>query len=143
MALLTILVINMMFSMASWEKYYAPLGRVLLAVLFLYAGYTKITGFEGTAAFMGSVFVWPSVFLVVAIAFELLGGLSLLLGYRAKWGALALILFTVVATYAFHNPLKDPTQMVMLLKNLAIMGGLLYVAAHGAGRWSLDEHESA
>ena len=124
------------------EQYGALVGRVLLGILFLYAAYGKITGFAGTAAYMQDVIMWPSVMLAIAIALELGGGISLLLGYKTRWGAWALIVFTLVASALFHNFLKDPTQIVMFLKNLSIVGGLLYVAAYGPGMLSLDNRKS-
>ncbi|HYF10058.1 MAG TPA: DoxX family protein, partial [Candidatus Paceibacterota bacterium] len=67
----------------------------------------------------------------------------LLLGYKTRWGAWALIVFTLVASAIFHNFLKDASQIVMFLKNLALVGGLLYVAAYGPGLWSLDSRKHA
>lgn len=124
------------------DKYAAPVGRIFLASVFLYAAYGKLTGFAGTAAYMADMVMWPSVLLAIGIAFEVLGGLSLVLGYKTRWGAWALIVFTLVASALFHNFLKDPTQIVMFLKNISIIGGLLYVAAYGAGRFSLDERSA-
>ncbi|MCE9644188.1 DoxX family protein [Candidatus Parcubacteria bacterium] len=129
--------------MAFTEKYAALVGRVFIASLFLYAAYGKITGFAGTAAYMQDVVMWPSFMLGLGIAFELIGGLSLLLGWKTRWGAWALILFTLVASALFHNFLQDETQIVMFLKNLSIIGGLLYVATYGAGTLSIDNRKSA
>jgi len=125
------------------EKYAAPVGRILIASLFLYAAYGKITGFAGTAAYMTDVVMWPSLMLALGIAFELIGGLSLLLGWKTRWGAWALIAFTLVASALFHNFLQDETQIVMFLKNLSIIGGLLYIATYGAGALSVDNRKQA
>lgn len=125
------------------EKYAAPVGRVLLALVFLYAAYGKLTGFTGTASYLQGVLVWPSLMLGLAIIIEIVGGLSLVLGYKTRWGAYALIVFTLVASVLFHNFLKDPTQIIMFLKNISMIGGLMYVAAYGPGAWSIDNRKSA
>jgi putative oxidoreductase len=74
-----------------------------------------------------------SLFLVGAIAVEVLGGLSVILGYKARWGAAVLFAFLIPATLIFHTNFGNQTQMIMFLKNLSIMGGLLFVITHGAG----------
>ncbi len=120
------------------------IGRVLIALIFLLSGYGKITGWDQTAGFMSAAGM-PLVplFLAGAIAVELLGGLSLLLGIKARVGGAALFLFMIPTTLIFHGfwKLEGPEQhmqMLMFMKNLAIMGGLGFVAAYGSGRYSLD-----
>jgi putative oxidoreductase len=119
-------------------------GRILLALLFVISGIGKVTGFSGTSAFMASKGMpMTEVLLVGAIAVELLGGLMLVAGFKARWAALALLLFTIPATIIFHNPAgldaqAAQGQMIHLLKNLSIMGGMLLVAAFGPGAWSVD-----
>lgn len=113
-------------------------GRVLLAALFLIAGWGKLTNFAGTVSFVAAVgFPMPEVMTVLAIIFELGGAALLVLGLHARVAAWMLVVFTVIATAAYHNAFVDATQQLMMLKNIAITGGLLYVAAHGAGRLSL------
>lgn len=119
--------------------------RVLIAPLFLIAGWGKLTGMAATVAYMQSqgvpmadVLVWPA-----AIA-EVGGGLLLLFGWQARWAALALAAFTAVATPIFHafwnatDPAVAYQQSLHFWKNLAILGGLLFAAANGPGRFSLD-----
>lgn len=120
-------------------------GRILLAYIFVLSGYGKITGFAGTAGFMAK-YGMPMIefFLVCAILLELVGSLMLVLGWKARWGALALIVFTVPTTLIFHAywavpPEQAYGQMIQFQKNLAILGGLLYVLFAGAGRLSLDK----
>jgi putative oxidoreductase len=120
-------------------------GRILLAHIFLLSGYGKITGFAGTAGYMAK-YGMPMIefFLVCAILLELLGGLMLVLGWKARWGALALIVFVVPTTLIFHAywavpPEQAYGQMIQFQKNLAILGGLLYVAFMGPGKLSLDK----
>lgn len=119
---------------------FAPLGgRILLSFIFIMSGFNKITDFGGTADYMGAVGMpMPQVLLVIAIILELGGALYVLLGFMAKIGAAALILFTLVATYYFHPAWANPDEMIPLMKNMAIMGGLLYVIAHGPGAFSFD-----
>jgi putative oxidoreductase len=112
-------------------------GRGLLSAIFLMSAAGKAGNFAGTAAMMATRgFPAASLFLASAIALEVCGGLSILTGYKAKWGALALIFFLIPATFIFHNfwaytGADLEGQMVHFLKNLAIMGGLVttYVAA--------------
>lgn len=119
-------------------------GRALLALIFIVSGFGKITGFAGTAGFMASKGMPMSeVLLVGAIAVEFLGGLMLLVGWKARWAALAIFLFIIPATLVFHNPAgltgqEAQNQMINIMKNLSIMGGMLMVFAFGPGAWSLD-----
>jgi putative oxidoreductase len=112
-------------------------GRVLLAVLFIPAGYGKIGGFEGTQGYMESMGV-PGMLLPLVILLELVGGLLLLVGYQTRIVAFLLAGFTIVSGLIFHLQPADQMQMIMLFKNVAIAGGLLLVVAHGAGALSLD-----
>ncbi len=120
------------------------IGRLLLALLFLPAGISKIGGFAGTAGYIASKGLpLPEVGAAIAIAVEILGGLALILGFGTRLAALALALFTLVATFIFHNYWGVPAdqafvQQLMFYKNIAVVGGLLVLAAHGAGAWSLD-----
>jgi putative oxidoreductase len=122
----------------------ALVGRTLLALLFVVSGFGKVTGFTGTAAYMASKGLpLPEVLLAGAIVVEFLGGLMLVAGWKARWAAIATFLFIIPTTYLFHNPTGlDPqqaqAQMIHLMKNLSIMGGMLLVAAFGPGAWSVD-----
>lgn len=121
-------------------KKFAPLiGRILLALIFLMSGVSKIGDFAGTQAYMES-YGMPAtaVFLVGAIVFEVAGALMIMLGYYARVGAIALIVFLIPATLIFHMDFGDRTQMIMFMKNLSIMGGLLFVTAYGPGSYSLE-----
>ena len=124
-------------------------GRLLLALLFLPAGIGKIGGFAGTVGYIGSVGLpLPQLAAVLAIVVEVGGGLALLAGYGTRLAALALALFTLVATFVFHNFWAMPAeqamvQQLMFLKNIAVVGGLLVLAAHGAGAYSVDARRAA
>lgn len=119
-------------------------GRLLIAALFLPAGISKITGFAGTVGYIGSVGLpLPAVGAALAIAVEVLGGLALIVGYQTRFAALVLALFTVVASFFFHAYWSVPTeqafmQQLLFFKNIAVAGGLLVLASHGAGAWSVD-----
>jgi putative oxidoreductase len=119
-------------------------GRLLLALLFLPAGISKIGGFAGTVGYIGSKGLpLPEVGAVIAIVVEVLGALALIAGFGTRIAALALAVFTLVATVFFHNYWGMPAEMqmvqkLMFFKNIGVVGGLLVLAAHGAGAWSLD-----
>jgi len=122
----------------------ALVGRFLLAAMFLMAGYGKIGGFAGTVGYIGSVGLpAPQLLAAAAVVVELVGGALLLVGWKARWAALALAGFTVMASVLFHNYWAMPAaqqmmQQLMFTKNIAVTGGLLMVAALGAGGWSID-----
>ncbi len=125
---------------ASYSSYAQLFGRVLLGLIFLLSGIHKIADPEGTQQYMTAMGIaWmTTLFYLGAIAVELTGALSLLLGYHARGGGWLLFLFMIPTTLIFHTHLSDQNQMIHFLKNLSIMGGLLYVAVHGAGRLSMD-----
>jgi putative oxidoreductase len=123
--------------------------RVLLALMFIVAGYPKLMNVAGTAGYIASVGLpLPSVLAVAAGVIELVAGIALLIGFQARWAGLVLALFTVVASLLFHNFWAMPAeqagmQQLMFLKNMAVTGGLLYVFAFGAGAFSVDARRSA
>jgi len=120
------------------------LGRLLLAYLFVPAGWDKIAGFSGTVGYIASQGVpLPEVAAAISIAAELGLGLLLVLGWHTRWAALGLAIFVAVITPIFHGywALPEAQQMMQKLnftKNLAVVGGLLVLSAFGAGGWSLD-----
>jgi putative oxidoreductase len=126
------------------QDFMSLLGRALLALLFIPAGWGKIAGFAGVAGYIASKGVpLPEVCAALAIAAELGLGLLLLVGFQARWAALGLAIFVAVITPIFHNFWAMPEAQVMMqkqafFKNIAVVGGLLVVAAFGAGRFSID-----
>jgi putative oxidoreductase len=117
----------------------AAVARVLLAALFLISGVQKLfvpTLIQGYIAAAGLPF--PSVVYAITVVIEIGAGALLLVGFRTRPVAWILAVFTVAAALIFHRALGDPNQFVHFAKNLAIAGGLLQVAAAGAGALSLD-----
>lgn len=117
-------------------------GRSFLAAIFLISGLGKIAGYAGTQAFMESAGV-PGALLPLVIALEVAGALAVVLGWNTRIAALALAAFSLLAALLFHVNLQDKMQMILLLKNVAIAGGFLLLAVHGAGAWSLDARRAA
>ncbi|WP_300654649.1 DoxX family protein [Hydrogenophaga sp.] len=135
--------------MNALQNPFALLARLLLAALFLPAGISKIGGFAGTAGYIGSVGLpMPELGAAIAIAVEVLGGIALIIGFGTRWAALALAGFTLVASFFFHAYWALPAeqqmvQQLMFMKNIGVVGGLLALAAFGAGAFSVDARRKA
>jgi putative oxidoreductase len=129
------------------EKYSPMVGRILLSLIFVSSGLNKIFAWKGTTGYMAAHGMpMVDLFLFGAIVLEVAGGLSVILGYKAKWGALLLIIFLIPATIIFHAFWASPEaqkqmQMIMFMKNISIMGGLLYIFGVGSGPLSLDNRK--
>jgi putative oxidoreductase len=125
------------------------IGRLLIAALFLPAGLSKLTGFEGTVGYIASVGLpLPAVAAAAALVVEIVGSLALVAGFYTRIAALVLAVFTLVATYFFHAfwaaaPEQAFVQQLMFFKNIAVVGGLLVLVSSGAGAFSLDAKRSA
>jgi putative oxidoreductase len=130
--------------MARFLATFGPLaGRVLLSAIFFFSGYQKLFGASGRAAssLAGRGIPYATVAAYTAGAFELVAALLLALGLKARFTALALVLYLVLVTWVFHwRPALrgDAGQMIQLLKNAGLMGGMLLLASHGAGPASID-----
>ena len=115
------------------------LGRILLALIFVMSGFGKINGLEGTVGYIASKGLpFPEMLAIGAIIVELGGGLMLIAGWHARCAAAAIFVFTALAAVLFHDfwavpPEEAQSQMINFMKNIAIMGGLLYVVVHGSG----------
>ena len=116
------------------NNYLSLLARIFLSTIFIWSGINKIINPVVTQANM-SAHRMPLtlVFLVGAIALEILGGLSVLLGIKTRWGAAMLIIFLVPATLIFHTDFSTELEQAMFFKNLAMLGGLLMLIQHGGG----------
>ena len=124
------------------------IGRILMAGLFLPAGISKLMGFDGTVAYFTSLgLALPSLIAMGVIAIEILGGAALIMGYRVKFAAVLLALFTIGASLIGHAYWAVPADQVfvtklLFYKNIAIVGGLLILAGMGAGQLSIDKAKS-
>ena len=115
----------------------APTGRLLLAMMFLMAGLSKIGNYAGTQGYMDAMGV-PGALLPLVIALEVLGGLAIILGWQTKIASLALAGFCVVSAVMFHNDFSNQAEMSSFMKNVTIAGGFLLLFAHGPGAYALD-----
>lgn len=124
---------------------FSLIGRILLAAIFVWSGFGKIGGFEGLAGQIASKgFPAAQAFAAATIAIEIGAGLMLVAGWKARWAALLLAVFTVIVTIFYHNYWAVPEaqkmmQQIQFMKNLALIGGLLMVTAFGPGRLSVDK----
>ncbi len=122
----------------------ALVGRILLALLFIISGFAKIGGYDGTAGYIASKGLpMPQVLTALTILVELGGGILLAVGWKARWAALAIAVFTLLAAFLFHNfwTVTGPERMGEFnnfWKNISIVGGMLMVVAFGPGRYSVD-----
>ena len=123
------------------EKVSQLVARLFLGHIFLLAGVSKISGYEGTQGYMDAMGV-PGMLLPAVILLEIVGGLAIIIGWQTKWASIALAGFTVIAAFIFHNDFSDQIQMILFMKNIAITGGLMLLAVHGAGAFSIDNRQS-
>ena len=124
---------------------FGPLaGRVLIAAIFVLSGFSKITGFDGTVGYIASKGLpLPQLGALAAIVVELGGGLLVIAGWKTRWAAAAMLVFTLAAAVLFHNfwaaaPDAAQNQMIHFMKNISMAGGLLYVWVFGSGPLSID-----
>ena len=115
----------------------APIGRLLLSMIFIFSGFTKITGYAATQGYMESMGV-PGMLLPLVIAVELLSGIAILLGFKARLVAILMAGFSIVSALLFHQFWIDESQMNPFMKNIAMAGGFLMIFAHGPGSYSID-----
>lgn len=123
--------------MDNLQKLAMPVGRIMIAFIFVMAGIGKITGYAGTQGYMESVGV-PGALLPLVIIVEVLGGLAIIAGWKTRPIALALAGFCVVSAVLFHGNISDQAQMIHVMKNIAMAGGFLFLFANGPGAYSLD-----
>ncbi len=131
--------------MKTIQKILALLGRLLLCGIFLSSGINKIMEWEQTASYMAAKGMpLVKVLLGGAILFEMVGGLSVVVGFKARIGATLLVVFLIPTTIIFHDfwayeAQQQQDQLINFMKNLAILGGLFQIAAVGPGPWSIDK----
>ncbi|RPH92359.1 MAG: DoxX family protein [Lysobacterales bacterium] len=118
----------------------APLGRILLSLIFVQSGLNKIVNYAGTQGYMESAGV-PGGLLPLVIAVEVAGGLAVILGWHARLAAFLLAGFSLLSGLLFHGNFADQMQMILLMKNVALAGGFLMIVSHGAGPFSVDNRK--
>jgi putative oxidoreductase len=122
------------------DKFLIIAARLLVAQLFIISGISKIAAFGGTEGYFASAGLpMPGVLVPLVILIEFGGGLALLFGFKTRWVATVLALFTVASALIAHRNLGDQAQMINFMKNLAIAGGLLLFVRYGAGQPSVDQ----
>jgi putative oxidoreductase len=120
-------------------RYLPFVGRLMIGLPFALSGLSKLGAYGATTGYISAVGLpFPPLAYAVAVAAELGGGLLLVAGYRARYVAAALALFSIATAIAFHNNFADQNQMIHFLKNVMMAGGLVQIAAFGAGALSLD-----
>ena len=130
--------------MDSISKPLALVARILLAAIFISAGFSKLMGFDGTVAYIASKDLpLPIILAGLTIALEILGGIAIVVGYKARLAGILLGLFSILTAFIFHNFWAVPAeqayiQNIMFMKNLSIAGGLFLFTVFGAGSYSVD-----
>ncbi len=130
------------------QNFFSLAARLLMVVMFLPSGISKLTGFSGTVGYIASVGLpLPAVGAALALLVEIIGSVALVAGFGTRIAAVLLAVFTLAASIFFHAFWAVPADQAMVtqllfFKNIAVVGGLLAIAANGAGSWSLDARRS-
>lgn len=124
----------MLKALETCERYFTPVGRIILGAFFVINGLGKLADVAGTASYIESVgFPAGTILAILAIILEVGVGGALMVGYQARYSALILAAFTLFVSFPFHGPgswAEMPMQQILFMKNIAIVGGLLFMAAH-------------
>ncbi|MEL7038700.1 MAG: DoxX family protein [Cyanobacteria bacterium J06592_8] len=123
-----------------FPSFFPLLGRILISLTFFYAGIKNLLGYQAVREGISAMLPFPDLALIGNIVCCLLGAISLLLGFKIRWGAILLIVFLAPTTLIFHNFLADPQETIPFLKNVAFIGAMFYIAYFGAGPISLDQN---
>ena len=123
------------------QAFSALLGRLFLAMIFIQSGLSKMSDYAATQGYMDAMAV-SSALLPLVIALEVVGGIAIVIGFKARLVALAMAGFSLLSALLFHTNFSDQTQTIMLMKNIAIAGGFLMIVAHGAGAYALDNRNA-
>ena len=123
------------------QAFSALLGRLFLAMIFIQSGLSKMSDYAATQGYMDAMGV-SSALLPLVIALEVLGGIAIVIGFKARLVALAMAGFSLLSALLLHTNFSDHTQTIMLMKNIAIAGGFLMIVAHGAGAYALDNRNA-
>ncbi len=128
--------------MNKFNPIFSLAGRAMIALIFVLSGLSKISAIEGTQGYMEAMGV-PGILIYPTILFEVVAGLAIIAGFQTRLVALALAGFTLLLALLFHNQLGDQMKFILFMKNVAIAGGFLFLARHGAGELSIDNRRSA
>ena len=120
------------------ENFAAPIGRLLIALIFVMCGLNKMGNYANIASWLDSMGV-PSELLPMVIALEVFGGLAIIAGWQARIASFFLAGFCLLSAVIFHNNIADQNEMTHFIKNVAMAGGFLVLTAHSAGNFSLDK----
>lgn len=123
------------------QAFSALLGRLFLAMIFIQSGLSKMSDYAATQGYMDAMGV-SSTMLPLVIALKVVGGIAIVIGFKARLVALAMAGFSLLSALLFHTNFSDETQTIMLMKNIAIAGGFLMIVAHGAGAYALDNRNA-
>ena len=123
------------------QAFSALLGRLFLAMIFIQSGLSKMSDYAAMQGYMDAMGV-SSALLPLVIALEVVGGIAIVIGFKARLVALAMAGFSLLSALLFHTNFSDHTQTTMLMKNIAIAGGFLMIVAHGAGAYALDNRNA-
>ncbi len=125
-------------------RYFPFVGRLMIGLPFAMSGFSKLSAYTATTGMIGAVGLpFPILAYAVAVIVELGGGLLLIAGYRTRYVAAALAVFSLATAISFHANFADQNQMIHFLKNVMMAGGLLQIVAFGAGALSIDNRNSA
>ena len=119
-------------------NFFDLLGRIMISAVFLFSGINKIFNYDNTISWMEGFGV-PGVLLIPAILFEIILPVFLILGYKTKIAAIGLLLFSLATAIIFHLDFGNQMQVIALLKNIGLAGGLLFVGINGSREFALDK----
>ena len=122
-------------------RYFPFVGRLMIGLPFAMSGLSKLSAYSATTGMISAAGL-PFPTLALAVVAELGGGLLLIAGYRARYVAAALALFSLATAISFHANFADQNQMIHFLKNVMMAGGLLQIVAFGAGALSIDNRNA-
>ena len=114
------------------------IGRVFISLVFLLSGFNKIGNYEGTVGWMESLGM-PGIFLIPAIALEIIAPISIIIGYKVKISATLLSLFCIATAFIFHNDFSNQMEFISFMKNIGLAGGFLFLVVNGTKDFSLDK----
>ena len=123
--------------MKQLQVFAAPLGRILISLIFVTSGFSKISGYAATQGYMEAMGV-PGMMLPLVIVVELIGGLMVMVGWHTRIAAFLLAGFSLLSALLFHANFGDQMQMIMFMKNISIAGGFLMIVSLGGGAYAFD-----